>query len=340
MNIQRLPAMCHLNLTGLILVMSALPLLGQGPRISVPDDIWEFGAVPQHQELKHKFKIVNSGDKILEIRGVRPSCQCAAAMPEKKRLNPGDSTNIEVSLRTLTFSGVLHKVVTVDTNDPTRPTYTLELKGQVMPPYYVVPASLEMGTFSKSQASREMPFSLVISPGASLKIKGITTTSNLLSVVPDGGWEDRADGARVQKYIARFTTGAPVGLLRESIWINSDLPTRPRLDVMAIGTVTGEVTTLPATLNLGRIAPGTTVKTPFVVTKSGAANLDVLKAVPNPSDVFEAEVKEVERGRKYEVYIKIKDSAKKGYKKGTISIHTNVKGEKLLQAYFYAFIQG
>lgn len=323
----------------ILLCHRGLPAQNPSPRIAVVEETWDLGSVPQNQEYKHKFRILNSGGGELEIRQVIPSCQCAAAMPEKNRLQAGEETTIEVSLRTLTFQGHIHKTVTVQSNDPARPSLQLHVKADVMPPYYVVPQSIELGSFSKVEDSREATFRIVVSPGSRVSIKSVASTSPLLSVVPDGPLEERPDGSRSQTYTVQFKKGAPVGLLRESIWIDTDLPTKPRTDIVAIATVEGEVAVSPATLNLGRVKPGDTVLTPFIVTKSGTADLIIQSVGTSQEGAFEAASREVENGRKYEVTLKISPDAKKGFQKGTLNIRTNVQGEGLLQAYFYAFVE-
>ncbi|HMS15986.1 MAG TPA: DUF1573 domain-containing protein [Planctomycetota bacterium] len=317
-----------------------LPLaVAQSPKIVVPEEVWDLGRVPQNQEYKHKFRVQNAGTSALEIKQVIPSCQCAAAMPERNRLESGEETTIEVTLKTLTFSGVVHKTVTVQSNDPARPQYQLQVRAEVMPPLFVTPPTLEMGTFSKAEASRKVSFRVVVSPGASVNLKGVSSTSPLLTVEPEGSWTDNADGSRSMAYIAQFKSGAPVGLLRESVWIDTDLPTKPRVDIVAVGSVEGEVTVSPATLNLGRVKAGDAITTSFVVSKSGESDLRIESVMANPAGVFEAAFKELEKGRKYEVTLKIGADAKRGFQKGTVSIKTNVVGENIVQAYFYAFVE-
>jgi hypothetical protein len=311
----------------------------QGPRISCPEEVWDLGQVPQGQEYKHKFVVQNIGNSQLEIRQVVPSCQCAAAMPERNRLEPSEETYVEVSLRTLTYTGNLHKTVTIQSNDATKPQVQLQIRAEVMPPYYVVPATLELGSFSKAEASKRVPFKIIISRGSTVTIKGMTPTSELLKLEAEGSWEEAADGTKSKTYYVQYAKGAPVGLLRESIWIDTDLAVKPRINLVAVGSVEGEVTVSPATLNLGRVKPGDSVTTPFIVSKTGAADLIVDEVTANPSGVFEAAFKELEKGRKYEVTLKIAADAKRGFQKGTITVRTNVEGEHVVQAYFYAFVE-
>jgi len=45
----------------------------QGPRISISEPLYDFGAVAAGTVLEHVFEIRNTGDGVLEIRKIAPS---------------------------------------------------------------------------------------------------------------------------------------------------------------------------------------------------------------------------------------------------------------------------
>lgn len=50
-----------------------------GPRLQVPNPVHDFGTVKQGEVVRHDFKLVNTGDRALEITEVKRSCGCTTA---------------------------------------------------------------------------------------------------------------------------------------------------------------------------------------------------------------------------------------------------------------------
>jgi hypothetical protein len=88
------------------------------PKVDIPIKSYDFDTIPTGKKIEFEFPIYNKGDRALEIRAVKPTCGCTAAMPKKKIISPGDSTIIMVEYNSSGFSGVNKKGVTVITNDP------------------------------------------------------------------------------------------------------------------------------------------------------------------------------------------------------------------------------
>lgn len=109
-----------------ILVLSALWLWGEKtPRVNFKEDSRDFGKVDQGEVLTHVFDFSNDGEAPLVIKRVRTSCGCTAAIVSEKKIAPGKSGKIEVTLNTRGFEGRLNKYVFVETNDPKQPQVQL-----------------------------------------------------------------------------------------------------------------------------------------------------------------------------------------------------------------------
>lgn len=89
-----------------------------GPKLSVPEMNFDFGDINEGQVVEHNFTIYNTGDDLLKINDIRASCGCTAALPDKKELKPGESTNINVKFNSARRRGHQRKHVYVTTNDP------------------------------------------------------------------------------------------------------------------------------------------------------------------------------------------------------------------------------
>ncbi|MGE5795233.1 MAG: DUF1573 domain-containing protein, partial [Ignavibacteria bacterium] len=103
-----------------------------GPKISLQQIEYDFGTVEQGTIVKHSFIITNNGGDVLIIKDISASCGCTAANPDKKELNPGESTNINVEFNTNGRSGKQRKAVYVETNDPDNKKLELKIYGTVV----------------------------------------------------------------------------------------------------------------------------------------------------------------------------------------------------------------
>jgi len=89
-----------------------------GPKLSVPEKSFDFGDINEGDVVKHTFTIYNTGDDLLVIKDVKASCGCTAALPDKKKLKPGESTGIKVEFNSAKRRGKQRKHVYLTTNDP------------------------------------------------------------------------------------------------------------------------------------------------------------------------------------------------------------------------------
>lgn len=94
----------------------------------------DWGIVRQvNKPLAAKIALKNIGTKELVIASVTPSCGCTTAPIEQSRLQPGASTNINVTLN-LTPTAIEQqiKTITITSNDATKPVQTLSLKAKIL----------------------------------------------------------------------------------------------------------------------------------------------------------------------------------------------------------------
>ena len=101
-----------------------------GPRIKIEPAEHDFGDVPQSQKLSYEFVVTNTGTEELEIRRLATTCGCTAAITTDRRVPPGGSTKLQVTLETRRYKGVIERSVSVASNDPGR-VHTVRLKAFV-----------------------------------------------------------------------------------------------------------------------------------------------------------------------------------------------------------------
>jgi hypothetical protein len=88
----------------------------RGPRVKTRLEVFDFGVTPQFSEVSHVFWLRNTGDETLVIDDVIPNCSCTEAPIEKKNVEPGDSTRIELIFGSTTYDGPVSKFAQVKCN--------------------------------------------------------------------------------------------------------------------------------------------------------------------------------------------------------------------------------
>jgi hypothetical protein len=88
----------------------------RGPRATTQNEIFDFGSVPQHSEISHVFWLRNTGDEPLVIEDIIPNCSCTEAPIEKKSVEPGDSTRIELIFASFDYHGDVSKFAQIKCN--------------------------------------------------------------------------------------------------------------------------------------------------------------------------------------------------------------------------------
>jgi uncharacterized cupredoxin-like copper-binding protein len=87
------------------------------PKLYVPKINHDFGTVKEGKVVEHTFKFANQGNAPLEIKNVRTSCGCTAALLSSKIIEPGKEGTLKVELDTKNRLGRLSRTITIVSND-------------------------------------------------------------------------------------------------------------------------------------------------------------------------------------------------------------------------------
>jgi hypothetical protein len=102
-----------------------------GAKIYLPETEHDFGKVENGKVVNYDFKIENQGKSTLEIKDIKTSCGCTAAMVSNKSIEPGQDGIIKVELNTKGHTGKMVRTVTIKSNDPKVPASTLTIYADV-----------------------------------------------------------------------------------------------------------------------------------------------------------------------------------------------------------------
>lgn len=94
---------------------------------------WDFGIVKAGVVLEHIFVLTNDSVKDLVIKDTTTSCGCAVSEIKKKRLMPGESTELLVKFETKGYNGATHQFVYVNTDNIDNPIVRFTVKANVVP---------------------------------------------------------------------------------------------------------------------------------------------------------------------------------------------------------------
>ena len=109
---------------------TAIALASSGPSIYFPEDYWHFGEITPDELPTHIFKFKNIGDEVLIIKGTRVSCEsCIDPLISTKELNPGEESELEITVNSLDMIGRFTKRVYVESNDPVNPRAAVTVSG-------------------------------------------------------------------------------------------------------------------------------------------------------------------------------------------------------------------
>jgi len=104
----------------------------KGPRITFEKLVHDFGSVKANSKNTCEFKFTNTGDSLLKIKRVKPSCPvCITARLSKKEYAPGESGTLKVIYEVGERQGPTQKSVYVSSNDKANPKIRLALKADI-----------------------------------------------------------------------------------------------------------------------------------------------------------------------------------------------------------------
>lgn len=100
--------------------------------IEFKSDVVDYGKIAFGSDGVRTFTFSNTGDQNLIIKNVDSSCGCTIPTKPEDPIAPGKTGVIKVKYDTNRV-GPIRKIITVYSNAAKKPTYTLRIKGRVLP---------------------------------------------------------------------------------------------------------------------------------------------------------------------------------------------------------------
>jgi hypothetical protein len=295
-------------------MQGAAPLKPAGPpgKAEIPELAFDAGSVERGTEIKHDFVIKSTGTNDLTI-DAKPGCGCTV-VDYAKVVKPGESGTISAAVHTTNFKGAITKSITVTTNDPENPRFTLAIKANVTVPVDVSPGeNLAFNGKAGSLSPQEVTVSSV--GGETFDITGVTAadpsfTATVVAAPATGAAPHPAPGTVASgsnTYKVRVTPSKdiPVGRVSSSILLKTTHPKAGEITLRMFGNVAGEVEVVPQYVTLSTGATATPeAKVQHAVIKKATGDPLKIMSVTSDNPKVETRLTTVTEGREYDLQIK------------------------------------
>jgi hypothetical protein len=214
----------------------------------------DFGTVPRGAELFHRFTLTNIYAVRMEITNVNSGCGCVTATPAKRILEPRESTTIDLTMDARRFTGP--KTVTVRVSVGPEYVSTAELKVTANSRADVVfnPGQVNFGSVAQGQAA-EQTLDVEYAGTLNWTVSDAVVGKDQPLQATAAEWY-RRPGQVGYKVKVTLKADAPVGALREYVYLKTNDPAGATVPVLVEATVQPALTVTPSALNLGAVKAG------------------------------------------------------------------------------------
>ena len=116
-----------------------------------------------NQDFLRKYEIKNASDTVVRLGKIRTSCTCADVKYLKSELQPGESTELIVTLKANSLSGPFTHTIYVETDNPKQRFMRFVIKGNAIPLLKVSSEPVQyIGTL---QAGKKYEYKYELVPG-------------------------------------------------------------------------------------------------------------------------------------------------------------------------------
>lgn len=103
-----------------------------GALLYLPETQFNFGQVKEGNVVSHTFQLVNKGSSELNIKDIKTSCGCTAAMLSSPTLKPGETGTLKIDLDTKNRVGKMSRTITIVSNDVEQENKVLTIFAEVL----------------------------------------------------------------------------------------------------------------------------------------------------------------------------------------------------------------
>ena len=303
-----------------------------GPRLVVPEAVWDAGKVAPGEKIVHDFEIRNEGTAPLAITDVRPACGCTVAEFDAT-IAPGATGKVHAVLDTASFRGAIAKGITVLTDDPAQPRIELTMKATVEPRIFVEPG---FARFIQPQLSDPGTVEQRVFTASfdDLRILAVESPYPFLEVthspLPEELWNENGVGRQHHLVFTLDYGKAPMGPLAGYVIVRTNHPLQPELQIPVSGFVRPMLVVTPREADFGEIEIEKPI-TATMVLKNYARDLLKVTGAESTVEGVAVEIEQVEEGREWSVLLTLDPTIGPGAFSGTIRLRTDHPKQPLIE---------
>lgn len=290
----------------------------QSPKIFFDTPNFDFGKIYKGQKVEHIFKFENQGKIDLEISKVKSSCGCTATILKNKIIPPGKTGEIKTTFNSGSLKGKVTKSITVKSNDPKIPNYTLTISGEIAE---IISTSPKRINFGSVYVGGKIDKTVTVTSDSHFEIKKITPSRPFLQASIKEENEN--------SYTINITSNGShdIGRFSGAIYIETDNKIQPKVTIPFFGEIIGDITTYPKKLYYGNIKKGKE-RVQKVFVKLNKENLKILEIKVTP-DYLSAKIIEnyKKNNAQYLIEVRLHEDAAIGRINGLLEINTNSKAQ-------------
>ncbi len=213
----------------------------------------DFGSVPHGAQLFQRFTITNIYAVRMEITNIKPSCGCVSAEPAKRVLEPRESTTLDVRMDATKFVGPKTVQINVSVGPDFISTAVLKVSANSRADIVFNPGQVRFGTVVRGQSATQ---TIDVEYAGALPWQVSEVVAKDLPLDVSFKEMYRRQGQVGYQVRVTLKPDAPIGLLKEDVFLKTNDPASPLVPVLVEATIQPAVTVAPPVLSLGSVEVG------------------------------------------------------------------------------------
>ena len=269
---------------------------GIGPKIQFASTVYDFGRAIVGEQVRHDFTFTNTGDAMLEISGVYPSCGCTTVGTWSRQVEPGKTGTIPLQFNSSRFGAqTVTKTTTVTSNDKGQPTVILQIKGTIWKPIDVNPQMAVLNLMADSTSNAPVTVSIV---------SGLEEPITLSDPVSN----NRAFAAELKtlrpgkefQLIVSMVPPLRQGNVQGTITLKTSATNVPSIEVTVLGNVQPAIAIMPPQIMLPPGPLNSAFNCAVTIRNNSVTPLTLSEPAVNATGV-DANIKEIQPGKQFSV---------------------------------------
>ena len=290
------------------------------PKIFFENPDFNFGKVYKGSKVEHVFKFENQGNDTLEIKKVKPSCGCTAAVLSNNTILPGETGEIKATYNSGKYRGKVKKTIAVLSNDPDTPSHKLTISGEIIQEISFKPQNINFGTIrDDNQTDKTVKVSIKSQSGPDFKITKITTSKPFVEVAKT------ADQKGEYTIDVTLKDYHEIGRFSGKIFMETNSTKQPKASITFYGVVEGDITINQKRIYYGTAPEGREITKKLFV-KINESNIKILSTTISPDYLsVNTDERYDQRNPHCLIEIKLHKEAPIGKINGLLELYTNSK---------------